>query len=242
MKKFVLALALVSIAAGSALAVTELSTPGTPGGPVIPPNREVCWSQPMNDAMTAVSSEYISASGLESRVANDFSFTADRAIGHATWWGQYYNYSSNMPDAATFNLFWYDDPNFNCVPTELYCTYVVPNNAGETLVVPPDRFVYNVDLNLPDCCYLADLLYWFVAQCGDHRSLPGAGQWGRKGADGIMLCESVIWSPYFGINVWTPLSALGISNYDASQEFNCVDCGISPTEETTWGAIKTLYR
>jgi hypothetical protein len=241
MKKFAFAVALAAIAASSALAAIDLSAPGMPG-PNGVPNREVCWSQPYNSTATAVSSEFISASGLESRVANDFSFTTDRKIGHANWWGQYYNYSSNMPDAATFNLFWYTDPQMSCSPGELFCVFTVPNNAGETVVVAPATFSYGVDFANLDCCFAANALYWFVVQCGDHRSLPGAGQWGRKGADAIVLCESMIWSPYFGIPTWTPLSALGIANWDASQEFNCIDCGPVPTENTTWGAIKTLYR
>jgi hypothetical protein len=247
MKTIPFLVVLVALVAGSGLiptcaqAAIDLSAPGMPG-PNGVPNREVCWSQPYSSSATAVSSEYISATGLESRVANDFSVTTDyTTIQHVTWWGQYYNYSSNMPDATTFNLFWYTDPQMSCSPGELLCVYTIPNNAGETVVVAPAVFVYGADLNI-DCCFDANALYWFVVQCGDHRSVPGAGQWGRKGAESIVLCESMIVSVYFGIPTWTPLSALGISDYDASQEFDCLTCGIVPTLKTTWGGIKALYR
>lgn len=239
MKQFAFALALV-VLAGPVLAATDLSTPGTPGGPIIVPDLELCASQPMLGTATAVSSEVTPT--LESRVANDFTFSSARKIIHARWWGQYYNYSANMPDARTFNLFWYYGlQTCAAFPEPPFCTYVVPNNAGETLVAgTPSQFVYNVDLNL-DCCFQGSTQFWFVAQCGLHRELAGAGQWGRKGCP-IVACESMIRSVYFGIPNWTPLSALGIANYDASQEFDCGDCGVTPTDATTWGTIKTLYQ
>lgn len=243
MKQFAFAFALV-VLAGPAVAATDLSTPGTPGGPIIVPDLEVCFSQPMTAAMSAVSSEVITATNLVSAVANDFTFATDRKIIHARWWGQYYNYSANMPDARTFNLFWYYGfGNCTAFPEPPFCTFVVPNNAGEALVVAPAVFEYNVDLNL-DCCFGAGYQFWFVAQCGPHRELTGAGQWGRKGTSPVLGCESMFRSAYFGFPNWIPMSQIvPPSQYaDASQEFTCGDCGVTPTDATTWGTIKTLYQ
>ena len=243
MKMFVLVAAMLMVA-GSASAEDTISILGDPSGNAGVPNRDICWSAPPDWTLSGVSSEIIPSSGLETEVGSLFFLEAEATIWLARWGGTYYNYSDNMPDAAWFNLFWYDDPNQLCAPQDLLCMYVTADNCNEMLAPDGnqlDDFVYETEFAI-ECCFAPATFYWFVVQCGDHRDLPGAGQWGRQGTPYDGICESVLRSEYFGFPDWTPMSLLGISPQGASSEFDCRDCGPVPTSESSWGEIKSLYR
>jgi hypothetical protein len=241
MKKFAYVLALSMVVAGSAFAVDPILTAG--GGGNNPYDHDVtgavCWSQTPNLDGLIGSSEVISAFALETELANDFLVGAGPNVDGARWWGGYYNYIPGDPLVTSFNLRFYDDAG--CIPGSVLCEYVIPTNANETFIY--DQFGFPVyEYNDEDvcCAVAADVLYWFGAQAGDH---PFPPQWGRiEAAGGVQLCDTVFKGAIFSFPDWTPaVDVFGVA-FDAAQELTCGDCQGTATEETSWGAIKGLYK
>ena len=80
--------------------------------------------------------------------------------------------------------------------------------------------------------------WWFAVQAASH---PLPCKWGRLPSEFVQACDSVFKCDYFSYPDWIPaVDVLGVP-YDASQAFHNVYNPI-PVEETSWGAIKTLYR
>ncbi len=235
MKMLARILAMSFVAAGTVWAMTPTMSVGPSGPPnVLDSNRDACWSEPPDLEGLIASSEILGQFGLETEVANDFHLESDETIVLARWWGGYYN-NNGCGDAlvaTTWNLEFFDDGG--CVPNNLLAEYVIPDYAGETFVYCQGGFypifVYEGAVSFP---VAASVRYWFVAQAGDHTYPP---QLGRLAAGGLTGCDSMFRSVYFSFPDWV-IGELVV--FDASQEF---ECGVVPTKDTTWGAVKGIYR
>jgi hypothetical protein len=236
MKLLARILAMSFVAASSAWAMTPIMSVGPSGPPnVASSSRDACWSEPPDYNGLVASSEIIGEFGLETEVANDFRLGTDEIITLARWWGSYYNNNGcgDALAAATWNLEFFDTNA--CVPGNLLSEYVIPDYAGEAFVYCEAGtypiFVYEGAISFP---VAANTLYWFVAQAGDH---PFPPQVGRLSAAIVTGCSSVFRSVYFSYPDWV-VSDLPVI-YDASQEF---ECGVVSTKNTSWGAVKAIYR
>jgi len=240
MKKFAFVLALCFVA-GSAMASTPTAfQAGTGGAPnVVPSGRDVCWTEPADLNGLIGSSEQILSQGLETEIANDFVPT-DKVIA-VTYWGGFWNNSTPCASGITtpgFNLKFYDDAG--CIPGSNVAWLVNPTftetsvgcQAGTYPMFKWDFTGLCVDLT-------PGSLYWFGGQMADHVFPP---QSGRLAAAVITSCDSVFKGAIFGYPDWTPcVDVFGVA-FDASQEFTCGVCGDVPTQPSTWGQIKGLYR
>jgi hypothetical protein len=238
MRKVALVLVLSCVAAGGALAVNPSLSAGGGGMNVLDTGRTVVWSEPPNLDGLIASSEVIGQFALETELANDFFLPGDYWIAIARWWGGYYNNNgcSDIGVATNWNLRFYDDGG--CVPL---------NTISETMgVFANETFVYCQGGFYPIFKYedtalslqlQANTLYWFSAQAADHAFPP---QCGRVASADVVGCDTVFKSAYFSYPDWTPgIDVFGVA-FDASQEFE--EYHIVPTERTTWGAVKGLYR
>ncbi len=229
-------------ATGGALAVNP-SLRGGGGGAanILTTEREVVWSEPPDINGLIGSSEIIGQFGLTTEIANDFFVTSPTIWGSARWWGGYYNEAIGCGDhgvATTWNLRIYEDGG--CVPANVFCEYPCAP-ATETSVGCQSGSYPLFEYYAQDvlCCQLeANTLYWFGAQACDHVYQP---QVGRLASGGVVNCDTVFKSAYFSYPDWTPaIDVFGVA-FDASQEFENTGC-ITPTEKTTWGSIKGLFR
>jgi hypothetical protein len=237
MKKFAFVLALSFVVAGSALAINPSLNAGGGGMNVVESGRSVVWSEPANLDGLIASSEVIAQFGLETEIANDFFLTANNTITIARWWGGYYNNNgcSDIGIATNWNLRFYDDGG--CVPLTTL-SETLGAFANETFVYCQGGFYpifkYEVATSVP---VTGNTLYWFGAQAADHAFPP---QCGRIASASVVGCDTVFKSAYFSFPDWTPgIDVFGVA-FDASQEFE--NFCITPTEKTTWGAVKALYR
>ena len=239
MKKFAFVLALSFVVAGAAFAANPSLIAGGQSGThnIVGSGRDVCWSEPVDLEGLIASSEIIAQFGLETEIANDFYFTSNQTISLARWWGGYYNNNGcgDQGVATSWNLKFYDDGG--CMPATMVASY--PNSfANETSVYCQGGFypIFKYEVSVSFAA-TANTLYWFGCNATDHAFPP---QCGRVASAGIVGCDSVFKSAYFSYPDWTPaIDVFGVA-FDASQEFECG--GGSPTESTTWGAIKGLYR
>jgi hypothetical protein len=206
-------------------------------GPSGPPNaqepsRDACWSEPPDFEGQIGSSEIISEFDFESEIANDFQLEVDATITHARWWGGYFNNNGcgDVLVATTWNLEFFDTDG--CVPGNLLSEYVIPDYAGETLVYCQSGFypifTYEGAVSVPAT---ANTRYWFVAQAGNHDYPPQVGRLSTAATTG---CATVIRSVSFSWSDWYCCIF-----FDSSQEF---ECGVVPTKNTSWGAVKAIYR
>jgi hypothetical protein len=238
MKKIAFVLALSFVVAGSALAINPSLMAGGGGTQnIVNSGRNVVWSEPVDLEGLIASSEVIGQFALETEIANDFYLTSDATLCLARWWGGYYNNNgcSDVGIATNWNLRFYDDGG--CVPLSTVAEYLGAF-ANETNVYCQGGFypifVYQVGVSVP---VTANTLYWFGAQAADHAFPP---QCGRVASGGVVGCDAVFKSAYFSYPDWTPgIDVFGVA-FDASQEFEA-NCD-TPTNSTTWGAIKGLYR
>jgi hypothetical protein len=229
--------ALSFVVAGSALAINPSLMAGGGGTQnVINSGRDVVWSEPVDLEGLIASSEVIGSVGLETELANDFFLTADNTITLARWWGGYWNNNgcSDIGYATNWNIRFYDDGG--CVPLTALAEYLGAF-SNETNVYCQGGFYpifrYEFAVSMP---ITGNTLYWFGAQVADHVFPP---QCGRVASGAVVGCDSVFKSVYFSYPDWTPgIDVFGVA-FDASQEF---EAGIVPTNSTTWGAIKGLYR
>jgi hypothetical protein len=237
MKKIAFVVAMSFVVAGSALAINPSLMAGGGGTQnVVNSGRDIVWSEPVDLEGLIASSEVIGSVGLETELANDFFLTADNVIDLARWWGGYWNNNGcgDIGYATNWNLRFYDDGG--CVPLTVLAEYLGAF-ANETNVYCQGGFYpifkYEVAVSFP---VSANTLYWFGAQAADHVFPP---QCGRVAAGLVTGCDSVFKSVYFSYPDWTPgIDVFGVA-FDASQEFGA---GEVPTHDTTWGAVKGLYR
>jgi hypothetical protein len=242
MRKVALVLVLGFIAAGGALAVNPSLMAGGGGTQnVLNSGRDVVWSEPPDLEGLIASSEVIGQFALETEIANDFFIDHDVSITLARWWGGYYNNNgcSDIGVATHWNLRFYDDGG--CVPLSVL-SETLGRSVGETFVYcqadlyPVFEYVGCVQLSIA-----GNTLYWFGAQASDHTFPP---QCGRIASAMVVGCDSVFKSAYFSYPDWTPGIDVFGAAFDASQEFGigiCID-GSVPSQKTTWGAVKGLYR
>lgn len=229
MKKFAFVLALSMIFAGAALAELEIMQPG-PGGEPAGIDRAVIWLDEPDAAGNIGSSEVIPDYALESEIANDFLVEAPATVRIVTWWGGYWN-GDPLPTAGPFNLRFYNDGG--CVPLDMILE-VIATDVEQVQFNPPNMFVYDYCVELA----LDPNLYWFGVNM-EHVFPP---QWGRVAAIMVQLCDSVFKSAYFAYPDWVPAIDVFGAPFDASQMFEDDECGGVATEESSWGAIKGLYR
>jgi len=225
MKRVALAFALCFIAS-LARASPVSYVPGTSPPNVLPASRDVIWSEPPDLNGLIGSSEQILAFGLETELANDFVPTAS-FVGVATWWGGFWNNSTPcQPGIPTpgFNLRFYDDAG--CVPGRIIADVSATTFTEESVgcqqgVFPMFKWSAEVCVDVT-----AGSLYWFGAQMKDHAFPPQAG---RLASAGVVGCDTVFKSAYFGYPDWTPaIDVFGVA-FDCSQEFTNGGC-IPPPE------------
>lgn len=189
---------------------------GGDGSNILPPTRDEAWSEPPDLEGMIASSEMIAAFGFDTEIANDFYLTEGNTLIVARWWGGYFNLlgCDNIGYATHWNLRFYDDAG--CMPGTLIREYV-NSSVSETYIhcqtggYPVFRYETSVSLDLP-----GNTLFWFSAQAADHVYPP---QCGRLASGGVVNCDAVFRSTYFGYPDWIPcIDVFGVS-FDVSQEF-----------------------
>lgn len=199
-------------------------------------DRTIIWEDTPNLDGLIGSSEQILEFGLESELANDFLVEVSVTIMKWTWWGGYYGYFPGDPLAEFWILRLYQDAG--CVPFTLIEEIITPTNANETFIYDQGGFpIY--EYYWCDSVDFTPNLYWFGAVAGDHAFPP---QWGRLAAEVVQLCDTVFKSAYFAFPDWLPAIDVFGEPYDASQRMEDFCEGPFPTEQTTWGSIRGLYR
>jgi len=233
MKKFAFAVCMLFVA-GSAMAAPTLFSPANGNSNVVPGGRDICWSEPADLAAAKISSEIIAMFGLESELANDFVIAADNTISKAIGYGGYYNWIQGDPPITSLNWKFYSDGG--CYPDVLMDTFV---GLGTQTFIGYDGFGYPTYKHELDLSFdvLGNNIYWLGLQAADH---PFPPQWGRQGASVVTNCDTLFKSAYFGYPDWVTAGDLVGAPYDAAQEFECGPP--TATENTSWGAIKGLYR
>jgi len=92
----------------------------------------------------------------------------------------------------------------------------------------------------PEPCAQEGGIAWFSPVLIYCRSQTGYGQsWveTHTRANGNQACFR---SVYFGYPVWTPASVVGWGDFDHG--FELLTEGGTPTEQSSWGTLKDLYR
>jgi hypothetical protein len=220
-----------------------LFQPGSGGAP-LPPNRAVCWSEPPDLEGFGLSSEIIAIYGLETEVANDFVFDADRVIRRVRWWGEYWENTTPCEAGIVppgFYLRVYHD--FDCLPDEgehgdPYAEYFAEGPAGEAFVAcREDQFPiysYEWDVEIP---ISAGVRYWMSIQMADHGFPP---QWGRLTTETTTGCVSAFGGGWLEPPWWMTVTDVVGFPVDFSQEFEC-DTPVA-VQQSSWGRIRALYR
>jgi len=219
MRGFTLALVLSLVSVCSAFA-DRTPTAFQPGTGIPNPGARgegSFWSEPPDLNGLIGSSEQILSLGLETELANDF--VADVCyIFEATWWGGYFsNTTPCSPGIPTpgFNLRFYEDAG--CVPGNIIADLPITHFTEEVVGCQAGMYpLFKWTANAGNVPVLIGNVYWFGAQMMDHAYPPQAG---RLASMGVVGCESVFKSPYFGYPDWTHVSeAFGVA-FDCSQEF-----------------------
>jgi hypothetical protein len=161
------------------------------------------------------SSEVIPIFG-STETANDF-VPSDTPIGHATWWGGYFDNSSPCQGIATpgFNLRFYADAG--CAPGAVIADLSITQFTEESVGCQAGQYPlykWGADVNV---ALTIGTKYWFGAQMKDHAFPPQAG---RLASMGVVGCESMFKSAFFGFPDWTLVEDVFGETYDASQEFD----------------------
>jgi hypothetical protein len=210
--------------------------PGGGGHDLLPGGRDACWSEPPDLEGNAISSEIINDFGIVTECANDF-VLGGNLITKATFWGEWEGMQDCQPPQPTpgFNFKFYEDQA--CLPGTLIADLSITDFTEEMVGCWhgfDPQYKWSADISVD---IVAGNRYWFVAQMKDH-VFPG--QHMRIGALGITGCESAFRSDYFSYPDWVPISGMGSSPLDVSQEFECEQG--TAVERTSWGAIRTLFR
>ena len=115
---FLLLCPAVGIAGSPTLGTTHRAS-GPPA--VLPGDRDGWWDEPPDLNGWAMTSEIISALGVETETANDFYSSSSTTIYEAVWWGEYY-IGEGEPNVTAFNLRFYADAGG--VPGSLMAEYL----------------------------------------------------------------------------------------------------------------------
>ena len=242
-----LALCFVACAA-RASPVSYVPASGPPN--VVGGERSGFWSEPADLNGLLASSEQILSFDLESEWANDFVLTDGHYVGVASWWGVYYN--NPVPcyagmTAQGFNLRFYEDAG--CLPGATVADLSITSFQEESMGCEAQAYpIFKWTVYLSDIV-TGDGVYWCGVQMKDHGFPP---QFGRLASGGVVGCESVFKSAYFGYPDWTQATSVFGVAVDCSQEFDCMICSGSSgvdeptatraTEKASWGRVKALYR
>lgn len=211
-----------------------------PGGDPLPPNPDMCWSEPPDLQGYLVSSEVIGEFGLETETANDFVLDGDGTITVVRWWGGYWTCADSCDpgmSAPGFYLRFYEDDD--CLPTVYgaYAEFFVEGSAGETYIGCQEGlrplYRYEAEVNVP---IIGGVRCWLSAQMASHGYPP---QWGRLAAGEVTGCESAFRGGLL-VPWWYPISDVFGVALDLSQEFEC-ETPVA-VEECSWGRTKGLYR
>ena len=197
--------------------------------------KDAWWDEPPDLNGEVMSSEIISAFGLETEVANDFSSSSPTTIFEAVWWGEHMEYTQGgEPDVTAFNLRFYDDAGG--VPGSIVSEYL-ESIPTETIALGQGTYGAVFEYHAPVSVAVGEGSYWFSVQACDHVFPP---QWGRIAAGQVTGNQSTFRSEYFAYPDWTPaIDVFGVA-FDCSQEFDCFNrVAVKPT---SWGSIKGLYR
>lgn len=234
-----LGLAFSFVGLASAAGPTVLSPPSGPPA-YGDGSRDACWSQAYNLNGLKVSSEIISAFGLESEAASDFTIACEGVamISRICWVGGYYNWTPGDPEVPHYSGKQVVTDADECFPSA-----TVVNSFASPVTVTflgYDGFGYPTYQYCVDVNWAAtgNTKYWLSIQAGDH---PFPPQWGWQEAAEVVGCEAVYRSAYFGFPDWTPITSVVGYPIDFSFDLEC-DCGPTPTKVATWGGIRNLYR
>ena len=240
MKKFAFVLALSFVVAGAALAANPSLMAGGQSGThnIVRSGRDVCWSEPADLEGMIASSEVIGVYALETEIANDFYFvTADNTVNLARWWGGYWNNygCGDIGYATNWNLRFYNDGG--CIPWTHGCR--VPGRLRERDVrLLPGRCLSGLPV-------LASVSVPVTAKrrsTGSARRLPTTPS--RRSA----AVSPPAWSPLATPCSRAPILPIRTGRRPStcsvwrSTPARSSSAGIVPTNNTTWGAIKGLYR
>ena len=224
MRKCVLVLVLCVVAA-PALAVDMFHpATGLPHQGGEPPGHRR-WSEPPDLNGLIASSEQILQLGLETEIANDFTPLGE--IASSTWWGGFYNNSTPCSPGMTtpgFNIRFYEDAG--CFPGTIIADESITSFQEESVGCQAGFYpMYRYFADNACALVQAGGLYWFGVQMKDHPFPPQAG---RLASMGVVGCDTVFKSAYFGYPDWTPaIDVFGVA-FDASQEFQyglCISDG-----------------
>jgi hypothetical protein len=234
---FLSALSLATGTGPSNAGEPELWRPGTGGNPA-DIEREVLWLDAPDFDEQVASSEVMSEYDFWTEAASAFLLEADAAVRKVTWWGTYWNSFEGIPTGSGFNIRFYLTATAHYPEDVPFLEYLLPgDDCCEALADGGDdfsEFVYEYCLHVP----LAPGTYWFSAQMADHEFPP---QWGRQAAGWPgQHWDSVFRSPYFSYPDWVRGDNVFMPWW-ASQMLEDV-CQATAVENTSWGAVKELYR
>jgi hypothetical protein len=227
MTKFVFVLALSMFFAGAVLAEAPTMSVYGEGGGTYDSDRTVIWSDPPDALGSIGSAQEDPISGLDTRLANDFEVATETTICLWRWWGGFWNGDPVAPDG--FLMEWFMDAG--CVPD------VAPMATYQADSYNQQPYETEVEYSVEYDVAFGPGLYWFSTAA----LLTFPPQWGRLAATGIQVCDTVFRSAYFGYPDWTPAIIVFGYAFDASQEMED-ECEPTAVEESSWGAIKSLYR
>jgi hypothetical protein len=181
---------------------------------------------------------------FDSGTADDYISATDYAVTHVQWWGGNWNTAITCPaDFFVITFYTYDGTCFPPDPMPVPPTYL-PNNYyhqeilyswNETVLDPAaDLIEYSADIGpvLQD----AGTRYWIEIQAG--LVFSNCGQWGWLASlpPADPLCTVARGFPLLAMPYWT-------RDFDYPGVAFCLYSDLSvPTEDATWGGVKSLYR
>jgi hypothetical protein len=212
----------------------EVPVPSAGGGGMLPLDSGPYgfWEDTPNFDGLLGSSERIPDIDLASELANDFLFEPDLTVLCWKWWGGYFAFVPGDPLVESFTLRVYADQDG--LPGVLLIETVVSSDANEAYCydqggIPIYEYVHLIEVDFDPGHY------WLSVQARDHLFPP---QWGRLAAAWVEQRPAVFKSPHFAYPDWVPAETVFGEAYDASVRLD----GYVPVMETSWGAIKGLYR
>ncbi|MFH1278132.1 MAG: hypothetical protein ABIK65_07115 [Candidatus Eisenbacteria bacterium] len=212
---------------GSEFQGVRLDCPGT-----------VCWSQLPTWTNGGSSQDEVYPNNdpglcpLISETADDFPGGVCPPITAIRFWGVALVAFTDCPDMAV--RFFFDGGG---VPGALNCETIGPA-ACELVTGYPGIPSYEHCVVLAEPCNMPNG-GWVECQALYCRGLTGLGQWYWAVSPVANGSEVMFRSSFFGFPNWVPGSSAFGDYYDASFELLS---GMTPTEETSWGSIKTMYR
>ena len=183
---------------------------------------DVLWCQAPDDAGSGLASQIALDYPFEATVADDYITETD--ITMVEWWGVHWNYSELVdPDSFMIRV-WSDD---FCLPGVIEFEADVADYGVEGPATDRQRFW--ADITIP---FAGDPHKWLSVQAV--MFFTPYGQWGWSTSLDFNECDAVQMFPELGMYEFAP--------HDYIANAFCLYGGEVPTQESTWGAVKSLFK